>query len=548
MINKMRILFSFILLSFSLPIFCKEAPKKIESLVLTKPEKKSPQKKKSPPKKNEAPKPKPEPIAVIEEEELASIIHPAEIIPTIELEEGHLINFPNVSMYELVKFVSRLAGVNFIGDQSLLDYEVSFISGAASKPSDILDVLVRMLKQKGLAIEKLGNYFIIKEKSEEDLLKEDLAVEIPKMVHREGKFFVYKLQYHQGSEILTALKQISADTASLGNGDENMSSTIASMQWIQSTNSLFFTGPQKAITKVCDLIKSLDTALKQVFIEVLVIETNISNSLDFGLQWSMSSKYKDRVGFGASSLYPSVDNTFADSMKSVGSSVVPEGLKQFPVGNGFDLGIIGDIIFHKGKSFLSLGSLVSALQTEGHCSIVLNQKIITQENKNSRIFVGDNVPFAGSVVQTIGSGQQTTANIEYRDVGVSLNITPLLGDSEIITLDISEEITEALDHPMHKTNQLSGIKTSKTNMATSVHVPNGHFLILSGMTRSVKTNENRGPPCLGAIPFIGGLFNKKDKKDEKTNILIFVRPHIINSSDEYIDLSNDLNETYIALD
>ncbi len=123
-----------------------------------------------------------------------------------------------------------------------------------------------------------------------------------------------------------------------------------------------------------------------------------------------------------------------------------QALNQIPLVPGFDLGVIGDIIMHKGKSYLSLGSLVSALQVDGSSTIVLNQKIITQDNKNSTIFVGDNIPFTGSVVQTVGQSQQTTANIEYRDIGVSLSITPRLGEGDVITLNLNEEITESVDH------------------------------------------------------------------------------------------------------
>src|SRR5690242_15329587 len=135
-------------------------------------------------------------------------------------------------------------------------------------------------------------------------------------------------------------------------------------------------------------------------------------------------------------------------------------MDQIPLVPGFDLGVIGDIIMHKGKSYLSLGSLVSALQLDGTSTIVLNQKIITQDNKNSTIFVGDNIPFTGSVVQTVGQSQQTSANIEYRDVGVSLSITPRLGEGDIITLEINEQITETLDQDMMASSNTTDRKST----------------------------------------------------------------------------------------
>jgi type III secretion protein C len=456
-----------------------------------------------------------------------------------------IVNFPTVSMHELVKFASKVAGVNFIGDPKLLDFEVSFLSGKPLGSEQMLSILIQMLEEHGLEVKRQNDCLIISKKAPISTTEQKPSelpitpIQLPVKEKSEGKFQIIKLQYHQGSEILEALKQISNDLIETNSGTDEMVSAISSMQWIKSTNSLFFSGSPYAIEKVCKLVDSLDTALKQVLIEVLVVETSLKNSLDFGLEWSFSSKYKDSAGIGAGNFKGS---DFSQSINHLGIGDKDAGLLQSPFLRGFDLGIIGDIIFHKGRSFVSLGSLISALQIDGESSIVLNQKLISQENKSSRIFVGDNIPFAGSMVQTVGNGQQTTANVEYRDIGVSLNITPLLGEGDIITLEISEEITEAMDHLIHKSNQLSGIKTSKTNMSTSAHVPDGHFLILSGMTKTIKAKATSGPPCLGGLPLIGHLFNKKEKNEEKSNLLIFVRPHIIRSTDEYKQISSSLSD------
>ena len=441
----------------------------------------------------------------------------------IDHENSIVINFPKISMSELIKFVSRIANVNVIADPKLLDFEVNFVSSKPLSPIAILSILNQMLKEQGLEVKQEKNCLFITKNLLPD--KETVIQE-----RKEGKFYVFKLQYHQGSEILEALKQIAHCPTATTNLNEEISQTILSMQWIQSTNSLFFSGSLKAVQQVRELIASLDTPLKQVLIEVLVIETSLRNSLDFGLEWSFNNKFKSSL------------NTAGGSLLDKGVFNKSEILSQLPKNRSFGLGIIGDILFHKGRSFISLGSLISSLQKESDSSIVLNQKIIAQENKNSKIFVGDNIPFTGAIVKT-GTNQQITANVEYRDVGVSLNITPSLGDGDMISLEITEEITEAVDHFVHKSDQVSGIKTTKTNMATSAHVPDGHFLILSGMTKSIKTKETSGPPCLGGIPLIGALFKKNEQSQEKRNLLIFVKPHIIHSSEEYKQLSKEAEET-----
>ncbi|HPE85013.1 MAG TPA: hypothetical protein PLO43_02395, partial [Chlamydiales bacterium] len=191
------------------------------------------------------------------------------------------------------------------------------------------------------------------------------------------------------------------------------------------------------------------------------------------------------------------------------------------------------IILHKGKTFLTLGTLVSALEQEGSSKVMLNQKIITQDNKTSNIFCGENIPFTGSVVNTVGAAQQTTANIEYRDVGVSLNIKPRLGKQDIITLEITEEISQAEPNRFSRGDNSDGILTTKTNMLTSAHVPDQSFLVLSGMVKNTSTKRKTGLPCLGGLPIVGSLFSKTNDDEDKKAILVFVRPQIINSIDDF---------------
>jgi type III secretion protein C len=292
------------------------------------------------------------------------------------------------------------------------------------------------------------------------------------------------------------------------------------------------------------LIDDLDKPLRQVFIEVLVVETDIKKGMEFGLQWAAGGQFQGKLGFGLGNF--ATNNGFANTMQGVNAANPPTGLDQIPIVPGFDLGVIGDMIMHKGKSYLSLGSLVSALQMDGNSTIVLNQKIITQDNKNSTIFVGDNIPFTGSIVETVGQSQQTSANIEYRDVGVSLSITPRLGEGDIITLDINEEITETLDHDVMNvtTSKVNGIRTTKTNMVTHVHVPDRNFLVLSGMIRNTKARRKAGIPCLGGLPVIGLAFSKTRRDDEKRNVIIFVRPHIIHSFEDYNRLTENQKEIF----
>ncbi len=481
-----------------------------------------------------------------------------------ELEQqtpGYCINFNDVPVIEFIRFVSKISAENFIYDSRDLDFNISLSTGKAVGTEMVVTALIQLLKKHGLAVGYDAGYYVIHnseseigddgqpiKKSMDGLLASAGDIPLPAGKDSEKyEFFVYKLQYHEGPEIEEALKKIAADLRNQPDAPIHLINAIQSLQWVKATNSLLCSADAETLQKLNKLVESLDIPLRQVFIEVLVIETEVKKSMEFGLQWAAGGQLSSKVGMGVGNFAPSQthQNSFASAMKGINATNTPTGLAQIPIVPGFDLGVIGDIIMHKGKSYLSLGALVSALQADGSSTIVLNQKIITQDNKNSTIFVGDNIPFTGSVIQTVGQSQQTTANIEYRDIGVSLSITPRLGEGDVITLSLNEEITESVDNDVMNSNTtVNGIRTTKTNMATHVHVPDKHFLVLSGMIRNSKAKHKAGIPCLGSLPLIGALFSKTKKLDEKRNIIIFVRPHIIHSFQDYQNLTEAQEKVY----
>ncbi|MFZ4772735.1 MAG: hypothetical protein ACOYK9_01940, partial [Chlamydiia bacterium] len=417
---------------------------------------------------------------------------PLSIIPSEIDKKGILINFESIELKELTRFIGKLTKTNFIFKEDVGKHEIHFMCNKRLQQHEILEHFEQILASHDLLLEKKGNVYLIGKKPS---IEEMSLTAIPS-----NEIHIVKLQYHAGSEVIDAVKQASSG---LSTKQAALKVALESTQWVKSTNSIVYSAPQGVDREVESLIKRLDAPLKQVFIEVLVIDTNMSKGLEFGLDWSFETK--------KGALLPTIGQKLLDKT---------------PL--GFNLGIIGDLIRHNGQSYLSLTSLVSALQKESEVRIVLNQKVIAQDNKPSKIFVGDNVPFTGSTIQTTGQAQQTTANIDYKDVGVSLLITPLIGEDGIITLNIVEEISEASRQTTD--NNLSGIQTTKTNMSTSAHVPNAHFLVLSGMARNAKTQRATGVPCLGAIPYIGSLFNKTEERDEKRSILIFVRPELVDTT------------------
>lgn len=361
-------------------------------------------------------------------------------------------------------------------------------------------------------------------------------------------FLVYKLQFHKGDEIQNALRQIAKDLM-LTNAPINsgLLNSINSIQWLEVTNSLLCSGDQETLTRLRELIKNLDIPLKQVFIEMLVIETTLTNALQFGLEWGANYKYRNKFGAASYNSQPittgSSPSTWLQNLSGFQPPTEPNPVGKIPVSSGFDLGVIGEVIKHNGQTFLTLGSLLSALQTDDESSIIMTPKILTQDGRTSTIFDGRNIPFVGSFVQNAGSNTVNTSNIEYRDVGLNLTVTPVLGNSDIVTLDINLDRTQTVGDVTgtinFTTTSATGITTSKTTMRTTVHVPDNNFLILSGMVNNSNTKSKAGIPCLGGLPLIGAAFSKNNDTIVNSNIVIFIRPHIINSVDEIRNITRN---------
>jgi type III secretion protein C len=313
-----------------------------------------------------------------------------------------------------------------------------------------------------------------------------------------------------------------------------------------------------------ELVKNLDIPLKQVFIEVLVLQTSLANGLTFGLEWGANYKYRNKFSGNTyntvgppqttnQNITPTTD-PFITNLSKVTNTNTPTPQMIPPPSGTFDLGVIGEVIRHNGETYLSLGSLLNALQTDTETAVIMMPKIITQDGKTSTLFSGQNIPFAGSFVNNTGNNATVlTANIEYRDIGFQLTVTPVLGNSDIITLDISLDSSQVIGDiasqqiQNNNVQSVNGIVTTKTTMQTTVHIPNDHFLILSGMVNDSDTKVKQGIPCLGGLPGIGALFSTSADTISNNNVVIFIRPRMINSLEDMRDITEGEEETFREL-
>lgn len=378
-------------------------------------------------------------------------------------------------------------------------------------------------------------------------------------------FFIYKLRYRKGDSIEIALRKIATSLQITGTSNADLVSSINSIQWIESSNSLIFTGTAATLEKVRELVLEIDTPLRQVFIEMLVLDTTITDSLSYSVDWI--NRFGGGTTTGEQGFIQNVPNTasnsFINSSEMIQSTATPPGsipglntiLSPLPIATGlvsaggFAAGVIGTHLTHNGTCFSSIGALVKAIHSDSKGNILLNPKIITEDNNPAEIFVGGTDRYkTQSITNDLGS--LVTNNFQFIDVGITLRVTPLIGNNGIITLEITQENTAATqdaNNPALAVNQDVNLVQvlTKTRAVTKIHVPNGFFVVFSGMIMDSEQRTYSRIPCLGGIPLIGCFGKQQNTNDSKRSLMLFIRPLIIDTDEDFEDVTRRQQEVYL---
>lgn len=282
----------------------------------------------------------------------------------------------------------------------------------------------------------------------------------------------------------------------------------------KSTNSIIVVGDKMLYKSVESLIAKLDIPRKQVYVETLIIETTLEKGSEFGVEWI--------GGGGSSDSYGVVGNLDKDSSGS--SSLIALGTSgPTALPGGFSLGVIGNSITFNGITFPTLGVLMHAVNNLSGINILSNPQLLTLDNEDAEIFVGENRPFLTS--EKYDSNDNLIQTFDYRDVGISLKITPHISNDDMVTLNIEQEIKKVTSSTSSSTMPIT--LTRKTT--TKVKLKNGSTMVISGLIKDDSSTTNQSVPWLSKIPFLGWLFKSESKGFEKTNMMVFISAYIIDS-------------------
>ncbi len=360
--------------------------------------------------------------------------------------------------------------------------------------------------------------------------KSEINTEIPVGSVETTRFLIHKLQNRQGDEVVYALESVAYSLQSCGNINPDLICTINSAQWIESSNSIIFTGTTTSLERVKELVNEIDSPSRQVFIEMLILETTINDSLTYGVNWATRFGGGETTG---SQAFLTAGSPLAKAMDTTGSNAIPTA-NNLARQSGFSQGVIGQSLSKDGVLYASIGALVTAIHSRTDARIVMNPKLLVEDNQEAEIFVGINTSFKTQSIAN-DQGQLLTNNFEFRDVGTTLRITPLIGNNDVITLDIYQESSSILASGGNGNTAATeniGPTTRLNKTITRVHIPDGYFLVISGMMQDENTVTRAQVPCLGGVPVLGGLFADRDHTDAKVNLMIFIRPKIVDTIDE----------------
>ncbi len=331
--------------------------------------------------------------------------------------------------------------------------------------------------------------------------------------------------------------------APLGGGGPSASSTApptltpgGAAGFIQAdaaTNTLIITASEPVYRGLREVIERLDQRRAQVLVESLIVEVSANKAAEFGVQWlaltgDKTSSY--RIG-GATGFASGGDNLVNQAISAASGTNVP-----LPPGNGLTLGILRQI-----GGQISLGALARALETDSNANILSMPNVVTLDNEEARIMVGQNVPFITGQYTTPASSGAVGVNpfqtIERKDIGLSLRVRPQISERGTVRMSIYQETSAVQD-----TRNASGIITSKRSIDTNVLVDDGAIIVLGGLIEENVQDGNEKVPALGDIPILGSLFKYETRKRVKTNLMVFLRPTVIRDNAQGIGVTSELYE------
>ena len=304
------------------------------------------------------------------------------------------------------------------------------------------------------------------------------------------------------------------------------------------TNSIIITASEPVYRSLRTVIDSLDQRRQQVYVEALIVEVSTGLAQEFGVQWQGARD----IGGGQTLVGGTNFNT---GLSNAAGTNILGAAANFPgsLGSGLNLGLIEGTLRIPSTNIevLNLQVLARALEGRTGANVLSTPNVLTLDNEEAKIIVGQNVPFiTGSFTPTSGSATNPFQTIERKDIGLTLRVTPQVSEAGAVKLKIFQEVSNVTrDAQLVRS---ADIITNKRSLESTVLVDNGQIVVLGGLIQDDLGLTIEKVPLLGDIPFLGSLFKYESRNRKRTNLMVFLRPVVLKDDKAAATLTADRYE------
>ena len=449
-------------------------------------------------------------------------INAAQLVPILRplvAQQGHLAAYPTTNVLIISDRASNIQRIDrIIGEMDKkVDSGIEIIKLKNAFAAEVVRLITSLNvvsadqkvpaggRIKVTADERTNSVLISGERTER-LKYRAIIADLDSPVESGGNTHVVYLRYADAKNIATILsgvgqEAIKAESKNVGaGGSAGSRGDSVNVQADESTNALVISAPASIFPSMRAVIQQLDIPRAQIHIEAIIAEVSLDTANELGVQW----------------LGRDVDNAaFSSQFSSSGVSIggVINGV--IPDGGLLGLGTIND-------DGLSVVALISALAGDSETNLLATPSIVTLDNQEAEILVGQNVPFVTG--ESAGTDfDNPFRTIERQDIGVTLKVKPQINEGDAITMEVYQEVSNISGTA---TNAVD-IVTNKRSIDTTVQLEDGGLLVLGGLIDEIIVESEQKVPLLGDIPFLGALFRYKRETGRKQNLMVFIRSTII---------------------
>jgi len=311
-------------------------------------------------------------------------------------------------------------------------------------------------------------------------------------------------------------------------------STGGQIQADPATNSLIITAPEPQYRQLRAVIDQLDSRRAQVYVESLIAEVNAEKAAEFGIQW------QGALGSSGDRVIGLLGTNFGTG----GRNILELAQGNATPSPGMNLGLA-----RRTNGVYVLGFLARFLQENGEGNVLSTPNLLTLDNEEAKIVIGQNVPFVtGQFTNTGSGGNNGSVNpfqtIERKDVGLTLRVKPQISENGTIKMTIYQEVSNVVPSSVNST---TGLITNKRTIESTVLVEDGAVVVLGGLLQDEYAGNQEKVPGLGDVPIFGNLFRSETRSRKKTNLMVFLRPVVMRDGNETSSLALDRYELMRAV-